>query len=410
MHQRQHVSSSPGHLHSRRPDTVQPKSTGVFLSQQPSTPIPLVQWRHTSGAVQPQSAVIPRQACPCPMPQHHPPRLPHHPDRPAAVQVFASAPSQTTRPLTSIPPVRWANHATSVQPQTTSTAQTKGPSTSPPPVRWAHHACPIQPQAAPSSPARPPQVSIPPVQMPSAQRPVQMMHRGIGAGLLGLGGVAAAYLYDRYLASDETRLRVRRYTSRLWGETELSNIIGEAVGNIDTGVATVAGGSATPLGQTTRTPGPAGGRVGATYVAALDDTVTDRDRRLSYLLHELTHVSVDQSAKYTMNALPGAQFINVKNPTPAAGAAALPNLAVHTALLSQALANAQQILANDPAIPRLEAAYIRGRLAYAQASPMTEFDTVVNELLLYMYRRGVPRTSPTYSTIRALAAQARTNR
>jgi hypothetical protein len=135
------------------------------------------------------------------------------------------------------------------------------------------------------------------------------------------------------------------------------------------------------------------------YAVRLDANVRDRDRRTSYLSHELTHVDANES--YSLNApATGLSFFNAHGNAPGK----------FDAVLRTEVTDARETLARDGTIARELKAYLDGRLMYAWNNPRQEFDTVINEVLIYMHLKNVPPTSPTYRAVEALARAARDRR
>lgn len=131
----------------------------------------------------------------------------------------------------------------------------------------------------------------------------------------------------------------------------------------------------------------------------LSDFDPDPAKTRSTVLHELTHVAVDQS--YRVNRGRGAD----DRPKNIRGDEDENEVDDRNYKSVQAL---RKTLANDPHIPEEERAFIDSRLDYANtfANTVLEHDTVVNELLYYFHQKGIPEHSETSLGITRLAHEA----
>lgn len=255
------------------------------------------------------------------------------------------------------------------------------PRVPPPPTRYpGTSAAPARP--GPGHPA------------PSRSGAVQPLLFGLAVGAAAAAGLG--YLYDRYVASDTTRLRVRGYTTAYgpWRDPVLSNAIGETVRQVDQGGVNVR----------TVVTGRNSGQTNAAVAGGYDvdiDPLSDRDQRLAYLHHELTHVAADR--RYPINSPGGAgvSFYNVRS-------RANPTLLQVGQIRQKLVALGNQgvhIVTNDAALSHTLRTHCLGRLNnYLLNNTLQEFDTVVNELLLYLYLKGAQGTT-SYNFFRQVAAQ-----
>lgn len=130
----------------------------------------------------------------------------------------------------------------------------------------------------------------------------------------------------------------------------------------------------------------------------------DDHKLTSIILHELTHVAVDQGYGGTNHLLPmnerPSNMTNILALAPALANAESDDLGTQGAELLDAFND-------DDLIPDLERDYIRSRIL-RMANQTTEFDTVINELLLYFHLKGIPARSETSKmlTSKARARQA----
>jgi hypothetical protein len=114
------------------------------------------------------------------------------------------------------------------------------------------------------------------------------------------------------------------------------------------------------------------------------DVVADPDKMMTGILHELTHVAVDQGYGGANVGRPAAappQNLQIRND------------AVETAALDATGLRLDAIFAGDNLIPALERNFIQGRLDYMRMNSTTEFDTVANDVLYYLHLKGVPARS-----------------
>jgi hypothetical protein len=127
----------------------------------------------------------------------------------------------------------------------------------------------------------------------------------------------------------------------------------------------------------------------------------DPAKTRSTVLHELTHVAVDQS--YDLNRdrsfgdAPG-NFRSDEVPRERARA----NERDVSAL--------RETLRNDDRIPDEERPFVDARLKYAHANSGSEHDTVVNELLYYFHQKGISEGSETSRGLTRLAHEAHLRR
>ncbi|MDB5092436.1 MAG: hypothetical protein JWO85_537 [Candidatus Eremiobacteraeota bacterium] len=214
----------------------------------------------------------------------------------------------------------------------------------------------------------------------------------VAAGALAAG---AGYLYYRHQNHPMTRLETLRAGVPAAADPTLHHVLNESIA-LGHGPHTNVreSGSPNPNGATT---GPRAG----SYAVELDDTIADPDERASYLTHELTHVAADRT--YPENARFPGSFMNVPDAAPATpltGATINADIAV----LQGLIAPARVAILADAAIPLALRTHVINRLdTYMVPQPHIEFDTVANELLVYLRLKGQQATA-TYAQISALSA------
>jgi hypothetical protein len=228
--------------------------------------------------------------------------------------------------------------------------------------------------------------------------------------MLGLGGLAllggGGYLAYKHMTSDSRRLQQVRSSSGPQGNRPdelVHNILNDVAGRENLRGTDISDEpSDNPRGDSSRV-----GEDRNRHVVRLDPRQTDRNKRLSYLAHELTHVSADR--KYTMNELQGATFYNQDQP-PHDVDDTRQYLDQRRGVLSNHLTQARDLIDNDPHLGEDHRNYFRQRLGYAVDSPMNEHDTVLNELTVYGHLEGISGESPTLNRIRQLAGAAHNRR
>ena len=229
--------------------------------------------------------------------------------------------------------------------------------------------------------------------------------------MIGLGGLAmlggGGYLANQYRNSESRGLQQVRASSGPRGSNPdplVHRILEDVAGEENMrGVEISDERSSTPRGDSTRES-----QDRSRHSVRLDPTITDRNKRLSYLAHELTHVSADRH--YTMNALEGAQFYNQDQPPEDFQGTMKDYLDQRRTHLSRQLTQTRDMVDDDPHLGQEHRDYFKQRLRYAMDSPMNENDTVLNELTLYGHLEGLPRHSPTLQNIRNLAGAAHRHR
>jgi hypothetical protein len=235
-----------------------------------------------------------------------------------------------------------------------------------------------------------------------------------GVGLLTGAGYLAKGAYDR---RRETRRRERDLGEAtaairrgIGGEYEaddtsrpavLSRLLTEASGHLDnprTRVVPTMG-----RGELAFSAGPLDARnyeIRVNPDEPISDYGRDPAKTRSTVLHELTHVAVDQG--YTRNVGRGrdASPENVH---------AEEDFNERDQANYDAVNRLRETLRDDPAIddPH-ERHFIDRRLDYANsfANPTTEHDTVLNELVYYLHQKGVPERSATSQEVTRLAHSA----
>lgn len=222
---------------------------------------------------------------------------------------------------------------------------------------------------------------------------------GGGLGLLAGGG----YLAGKHLLGSRENPDVARLRKVREGVEEdddlLQNVLDEALNTAgQKGRVKITGGSETPKGDTSVEQDKRGDKH---YHVRLDDKVEDETLRSTFLLHELTHVASDQ--KYSMNTLEGAEFFN--QPKPKDESRMRDELDLRMKQGSKQLDQAAGVAETDEMLSPEIREYVQGRLGYASKRTNKEFDTVINELLLYSHLKGLPKKSATVGRVRELARQ-----
>lgn len=140
---------------------------------------------------------------------------------------------------------------------------------------------------------------------------------------------------------------------------------------------------------------------GRSYEVVIDDNqIKDKAHRQSYIVHELMHVSADQ--KYKINQLLDKEMLNM----------------LYKSVDSQKFEFSQQnymldmldelklhIEREESTLGKGMAAHLKERVGRAGVVDQ-EFDTVMSELLFYVTKQGVDKSTETYKMIHQLAQGA----
>jgi hypothetical protein len=234
-----------------------------------------------------------------------------------------------------------------------------------------------------------------------------------GVGLLTGAGYLAKGAYDR---RRETRRRERDLGQAtaairrgIGGEYEaddtsrpavLSRLLTEASGHLDNPRTRVV--PTTGRGELAFSAGPLDARnyeIRVNPDEPISDYGRDPAKTRSTVLHELTHVAVDQG--YTRNV--GRRAESPEN------VHADESLDARDDANYRAVGDLRRTLASDAAIDDpAERRFIDSRLDYANtfANPTLEHDTVLNELVYYLHQKGVPERSATSQEVTRLAHEA----
>lgn len=234
---------------------------------------------------------------------------------------------------------------------------------------------------------------------------------GGGLGLLAGGGYLAKKAWDK--RKDERRRRgeledavddIRRgiggeYDRHDTGRSAvLSRILTEASGHYDIrdiNLATTEGRGEIEFGG-----GPLRNREYEIRVNPDEPILRhgrDPAKTRSTVLHELTHVAVDQGYGVNVDREGGQAPANYRSDE------SPPRRRVAN---EQALTEIRRVLATDHAIDDHDREFIDSRLEYAHGVAGAEHDTVVNELLYFLHLRRVPEGSATSQGLTQLAHEA----
>jgi len=224
---------------------------------------------------------------------------------------------------------------------------------------------------------------------------------GIGsAGLAIAGGVGLlgglGYLgYKKFKGNPLENLKKTRRNVPQKNKL-LHKVMTETMDNPDP--VTASFGSVHPKGDTSRK----NHQVRAEgYNVRLDRSIRDPQERQRYLLHELTHARADR--KYAMNQhltftnlhLRGVNDHQIGQ-----------NMTIQRNYLIKKLNAANRSLQSDPTIAPNQKLFIQGRLNYAMGNPDSEYDTVMNELLLYLHQERIGGNSPFAKRIKRMSHEA----
>ncbi|AXG69246.1 hypothetical protein KORDIASMS9_01466 [Kordia sp. SMS9] len=224
---------------------------------------------------------------------------------------------------------------------------------------------------------------------------------GIGsAGLAIAGGIGLigglGYLgYKKFKGNPLENLKRTRRTVPQKNKL-LHKVMTETMDNPDP--VTASFGAVHPKGDTSRKNHQVRA---AGYNVRLDRTIRDPEERQRYLLHELTHARADR--KYGMNQhltfanlhLRGANDQQIGQ-----------NMTHQRNYLIKKLNAANRSLQSDPTIAPVQKHFIQGRLNYAMGNPDNEYDTVMNELLLYIHQERIGGNSPFAKRIKRMSHEA----
>ena len=209
---------------------------------------------------------------------------------------------------------------------------------------------------------------------------------------------AGAYLGYRHATHPVTRLR-QLHAQLGPHENVLNHVLTNTLARADDPTVDVhESGSAYGGGETQRL---GGGRHATLLDQSIDVNARDPVVAASKQVHELTHVEADRRYQTNQRGDPQQTFFNISGHNPSD-----PEIGRQAAALNARVNRTIPTVQADNAIPINERNYILGRLNYIGGKPHQEFDTVVNELLVYMRLRNLRQNSNTYQMIAALARRA----
>lgn len=133
--------------------------------------------------------------------------------------------------------------------------------------------------------------------------------------------------------------------------------------------------------------------------------MTDPDMIASAITHEKTHIANDQSYDENLGRLNNAAPVNLT--TAEMGAINGPAVTDPTEIILHRVQQLQQTAQNDPQVPQQWRQYIINRLDYIiqGMNPMLEYDTVINELLHFLYAKNIAADSETVQEITTMAKE-----
>ena len=213
-----------------------------------------------------------------------------------------------------------------------------------------------------------------------------------GIGLLGgLGYLGYKKLKGNPLEDLKTTRRNVPRKNKL-----LHKVMNETMDNPDP--VTASFGAVHPKGDTSRKDEQ---NRAAGYNVRLDRRIQNPQERQRYLLHELTHARADR--RYGMNQhltftnlhLQGANDQQIGQ-----------NMTRQRNYLTRKLNAANRSLQSDQTIAPGQKQFIQGRLNYAMGNPDNEYDTVMNELLLYLHQEHIGGNSPFAKRIKRMSHEA----
>lgn len=134
-----------------------------------------------------------------------------------------------------------------------------------------------------------------------------------------------------------------------------------------------------------------------------DEGVTDADIIASARTHEKTHIANDQRYDSNLTRQTGELPTNISTAEEAAVAAPGSRISV----IESRVNALKQTVKNDRQVPKQWREYIYNRLDYIVKgiNPLQEYDTVINELLHFMYAKNIEADSATAQAITRMAKE-----
>jgi len=206
----------------------------------------------------------------------------------------------------------------------------------------------------------------------------------LGGSMMLAGGLGAKTSYDRSKRYGRNPLDelIDYRKNKVADKTLLADIIDEMLADKKTTIS--YGESGHPGGETRKTK--------KGYEVVLDGSFPIEDE-MQAVLHELTHVRADQV--YTQNQ-EGEQFANIHKEDPID---IIGNLA-------EDFDKAQTLAEKGKGLNNKQKNHIIARLKRADKVHGNEYDTVVNELLLYAHQQGLDNKVPVVDQIEDMAKKA----